>query len=161
MSKIQCKANVKLYVYAGIAKPSPKIGQALGPLGINMMAFCKEFNERTTQFKPDSPMRVLLKAYVDRSFTFVVKPPPTVWFLLKAAGKESGTEFPNLTSAGFVSAKYIYEIAKIKKEFDPDLKDKALWSICTMIMGTCKSMGIKIVDDIALLPRLVNPIFIK
>ena len=68
------KATVKIYCLAGNAKPSPKIGQALGPLGINMMQFCKEFNDRTQEFNPDVPMRVLLNAYVDRSFKFVIKP---------------------------------------------------------------------------------------
>ena len=80
------KASVRLYVNAGVAKPSPKIGQALGPLGINMMQFCKEFNDRTGAYNNEVPMRVVLKAYVDRSFKFVVKPPPTSWFVKRAAG---------------------------------------------------------------------------
>lgn len=86
MSKIQIKSHVKFYQYAGVAKPSAKLGQAIGPLGLNAMAFCKEFNEWTQNFKPDTPMWIMLKAYVDRTFTFVVKPPPTTWFLCKAAG---------------------------------------------------------------------------
>ena len=80
------KATVRIYCLAGNAKPSPKIGQALGPLGLNMMQFCKEFNDRTQDFNGDVPMRVILKAYVDRSFKFVVKPPPTSYFIKKAAG---------------------------------------------------------------------------
>ena len=80
------KASVRLYVNAGVAKPSPKIGQALGPLGINMMQFCKEFNEKTGHFNPDVPMRVILKAFTDRSFKFLIKPPPSSWFIKKAAG---------------------------------------------------------------------------
>ena len=75
------KATVRVYCLAGAAKPSPKLGQALGPLGINMMNFCKEFNERTTAFHSDVPLRVILKAFVDRSFTFEFKPPPTSWFI--------------------------------------------------------------------------------
>ena len=108
------KATVRVYVMAGQAKPSPKIGQALGPLGINMMQFCKEFNERTAEFNPDVPMRVLLKAYVDRSFKFVVKPPPTAYFVKKASGLPKGSKKPGHESAGRISVKYIYEIAKIK-----------------------------------------------
>ena len=88
------KASVRLYCYAGVAKPSPKIGQALGPLGINMMQFCKEFNERTQEYNPEVPMRVKLHAYADRSFRFMVKPPPTSWFIKKAAGLHKGSDKP-------------------------------------------------------------------
>ena len=108
------KATVRIYCLAGNAKPSPKIGQALGPLGINMMQFCKEFNDRTQEFNGDVPMRVMLKAYVDRSFKFVVKPPPTSYFIKKAAGLQKGSASPGHDSAGRVSVKYVYEIAKIK-----------------------------------------------
>ena len=80
------KATVRIYCIAGNAKPSPKIGQALGPLGINMMQFCKEFNDRTQEFNSDVPMRVILKAYIERSFKFVIKPPPTTYFIKKASG---------------------------------------------------------------------------
>ena len=92
-------------------------------------------------------MRVLLKAYVDRSFTFSVKPPPTTWFIKKAAGLASGSEKPGEVSAGRVSVKYIYEIAKIKQEVDPELRSHDLEGIGRMIMGTCKSMGIEVVED--------------
>ena len=71
---------------AGVAKPSPKMGQSLGPLGINMMQFCKEFNEKTLNIRPDVPMKVVLLAFADRSFKFFLKPPETSWFLRKAAG---------------------------------------------------------------------------
>ena len=108
------KATVRVYCLAGVAKPSPKIGQALGPLGVNMMQFCKEFNDRTGQFKEDTPMRVKLTAHVDRSFTFVVKPPPTSWFIKKAASLQKASQKPGHESAGKVSVKYLYEIAKIK-----------------------------------------------
>ena len=135
------KASVRIYCNAGVAKPSPKIGQALGPLGINMMAFCKEFNERTGQFKPDVPMRVILHAFVDRSFKFVVKPPPTSYFIKKAAGLPKGSDKPGHTIAGKIGVKYIYEIAKIKQETDPSLKREDLEGISKMIMGTVKSMG--------------------
>ena len=141
------KANVRIYCLAGNAKPSPKIGQALGPLGINMMQFCKEFNDRTGDYNGDVPMRVILKAYVDRSFKFVVKPPPTSYFIKKALGQAKGGDKPGHESAGRVSVKYIYEIAKIKQEVDPDLAEHDLEGICRMIMGSCKSMGIEVVED--------------
>ena len=116
------KACVGLYCMAGVAKPSPKIGQALGPLGLNMMNFCKEFNERTGQYKEDTPMRVKLTAYADRSFVFIVKPPPTSWFIKKAASIQKGSAEPGQVPAGRVSIKYLYEIAKVKHEVDPDLR---------------------------------------
>ena len=108
------KATVRLYCMAGVAKPSPKIGQALGPLGVNMMQFCKDFNARTGEFHEDTPMRVKLTAYIDRSYKFVVKPPPTTWFIKKASALPKGSMTPGHESAGRVSIKYLYEIAKVK-----------------------------------------------
>ena len=141
------KATVRVYVMAGSAKPSPKIGQALGPLGINKMQFCKEFNERTAEFNPDVPMRVLLKAYVDRSFKFTVKPPPTAYMIKKAAGLPKASKKPGYETAGRVGIKYLYEIAKVKQELDPDLAQHDIEGICRMIQGTCRSMGIDVVED--------------
>ena len=108
------KATVRIYCQAGVAKPSPKIGQALGPLGVNMMQFCKEFNERTTKFNEHVPMRVCLTAFADRSFKFIVKPPPTSWFIKKAASIPKASQKPGHETAGKVSIKYLYEIAKVK-----------------------------------------------
>ena len=112
-------------------------------------------------FKPDTPMRVMLRAYVDRTYTFVVKPPPTMWFLLKAAGAKEGALFPGITTRSIVTVKQIYEIAKIKKQFDPDLKNTSLWSICTMIIGTAKSMGMLVFDDNKFAPQQVEVKYIK
>ena len=141
------KASVRLYVNAGVAKPSPKIGQALGPLGINMMQFCKEFNERTGAYKNDAPMRVLLSAYMDRSFKFVVKPPPTTWFLKKACGITKCSDMPNQNIVGRIGMKYIYEIAKAKQEVDPMLRAHDVEGICRMVLGTARSMGLQVVED--------------
>ena len=132
---------------AGAAKPSPKIGQALGPLGVNMMQFCKEFNDRTGQYREDVPMRVKLTAFVDRSFTFIVKPPPTSWFIKKAAGLEKGAAEPHHQNVGQVSIKYLYEIAKVKREVDPELRTHDVESVLKMVLGTCQSMGIDVVED--------------
>lgn len=147
MSTSGLKGSVRIYCFAGAAKPSPKIGQALGPLGLNMMQFCKEFNERSAGIRNDVPMRVLLKAYKDRSFTFVIKPPPSVYFLKKAAGIEKGTGKVGYEKAGKISYKYIYEIAKVKQELDPDLAAIDLEAICWQLRGTCQSMGLEIVED--------------
>lgn len=107
------KARIRLLVYAGNAKPNPKMGQALGPLGINMAAFCKDFNALTTQYNPDVLLRVKLNAYTDRTYKYIIKPPPTTWFIKKAIGK--GTFSGNkIVRSGRLDIKYVYEIAKIK-----------------------------------------------
>ena len=95
-----------------------------------MMQFCKEFNDRTQEFNGDVPMRVLLKAYADRSFKFTIKPPPTSYFIKKAAGLQKASPLPGHESAGRVSVKYIYEIAKVKQKADPDLAEHDLEGIC-------------------------------
>lgn len=82
--------KVRLLIGASSAKPGPAIGQALGPLGLNMADFCKQFNEKTKLFEKDIPTPVSLSAFSNRTFTFVVKTPPTSWFLKKCAGIEKG-----------------------------------------------------------------------
>ena len=141
------KATVRVYCLAGNAKQSPKIGQALGPLGINMMQFCKEFNDRTQEYHGEVPMRVILKAYVDRSFTFIVKPPPTSYFIKKASGLYKGSDKPGHNPVGRVSIKYLYEAAKVKQQCDPDLAEHDIEGIMRMMLGSCKSMGIDVVED--------------
>ena len=95
-----------------------------------MMQFCKEFNDRTTEFNGDVPMRVILQAYVDRSFKFQIKPPPTSYFIKKASGLPKGSTAPGHESGGRVSVKYVYEIAKIKQKTDPDLAEHDIEGIC-------------------------------
>lgn len=130
------RATVNLRVLAGIAKPNPKMGQALGPLGINMMQFCKvlvrktkEFNAQTSHIRGDVPMKVRLTAYTDRTFKFIIKPPETTWFLRKASGMEKFTANPGWEDHGVVPVQYCYEIAKIKKHLDPDLQHVELEQI--------------------------------
>lgn len=99
------------------------MGQALGPLGINMMKFCEEFNKKTGHIRGDVPMKVRLTAYTDRTFKFDIKPPETTWFLKKAAGMTRFSPLPMHDERGAVSIQYVYEIAKIKKDIDPDFKN--------------------------------------
>lgn len=141
------KGCAKLILYAGAGKPNPKMGQALGPLGLNMMQICKEFNERTSQLRNDMPMRVFLKAYTDRTYNFIVKPPPTSWLLKRCAMKPLGTNLAKRSVVGNVGCKYIYEIAKIKKMYDPDFKKHNLIGICKMIIAQAHNMGIYVVSD--------------
>ena len=92
-------------------------------------------------------MRVILQAYVDRSFKFQIKPPPTSYFIKKASGLPKGSTAPGHESGGRVSVKYVYEIAKIKQKTDPDLAEHDIEGICRQILGTCKAMGIDVVED--------------
>ena len=132
-----------------------------------MMQFCKEFNSRTEHVRPDVPIRVILTAFEDRSwvylfiieclnyrYRFVTKPPPTTWFLKKASGLEKGEGNPGHSIAGKIGIKYIYEIAKVKQETDKDLFYIDLESIVKMIIGSCKSMGLVVVEDTLPPPKI-------
>jgi len=138
------KGSSRLTLYAGSAKPSPKMGQSLGPLGLNMMQFCKEFNDLTGHYRTDVPVRILLRAYIDRTFTFVVKPAPTSWYLKRCAMIDSGTPFGRRNYPYSIGIKYIYEIARIKKEMDPNLKNVSLFGLCKMIIAQADNMGIEV-----------------
>ena len=145
--------TARLIVEAGMAKPSPKIGQSLGPLAVNMMEFCKKFNEQTGAYNEGIPMRVNLRAFEDRSFEFDVAYPSNSWFLKKAAGIEKGTANAGRDFVGELTLKQIYEIAMVKK------KDELSWpqgttveGVCRSLIGTCQSMGITVVNDAPLPP---------
>lgn len=138
------KGVVRLRVAAGKASPSPAIGQALGPLGVNMMEFCKSFNERTAIFTPNTPIPVVLTAMADRTFTFSTKTPPTSWFLKRAAGLTAGSPLAGQETVGSVHLRQIYEIAKVKQQ-DDLVSYIDLEPLCKSIIGTAQSMGIKVV----------------
>ena len=110
------------------------MGQSLGPLGINMMKFCEEFNKITTHIRGDVPLKVKLTAFTDRTFKFKIKPPETSWFLKKAAGKEKFTPVPGHFLSVNIPIQYVYEIAKIKKELDPDLSKLDIATIMTVLL---------------------------
>lgn len=135
--------TVRLRVGAGNAKPGPAIGQALGPLGLNMAEFCKQFNESTKAYEKDVPIPVVLSAFSNRSFTYVVKTPPTSWFLKRCAGIENGSSRPGHDVVGKVHVKQIYEIAKVKQT-DAHLKDIPLKSLCRSIAASATSIGLKV-----------------
>jgi large subunit ribosomal protein L11 len=134
---------VKLRVPAAAAKPGPAIGQALGPLGINMAEFCKQFNEVTEPvYEKETPLSVTLAAMADRSFKFIVKSPPTSYLLKKAAGIGKGAQSPVPDKPiAFVTPETVYEIAKIKQQ-DDLLWHLPLESIAQSVIGTAKSIGI-------------------
>lgn len=134
-------AQVKLQIPAGKATPAPPVGTALGPHGINIMEFCKAYNERTaSQVGMIVPVEITI--YSDRSFTFVTKTPPASVLLKKAAGLEVGSPEPNKKKVGRVTRKQVEEIARLKM---PDLNTSSLEAAVRMIEGTARSMGIEVV----------------
>jgi large subunit ribosomal protein L11 len=139
------KGFARLLLQAGGAKPSPAIGQALGPLGVNMMEFCKDFNAKTAQFKASALMRVKLTAFEDRSYKYNVYAPPTSWYLKRVTGVAKGSADPGSVSCGEVSVKAIYEIAQSKQKWDPSFAGVPLESICKTVMASARTMGFSIV----------------
>jgi large subunit ribosomal protein L11 len=133
---------VKLQIPAGKATPAPPVGPALGPTGINIMNFCKEFNEKTAA-QAGLIIPVELTVYQDRSFTFVLKTPPAAVLLKKAAGIEKGSGEPNKNKVAKVTKKDIREIAELKMK---DLNANSLEAAMRMIEGTARSMGITVVE---------------
>ena len=133
---------IKLQIPAGKATPAPPVGPALGQHGVNIMAFTKEFNERT---KNDVGLiiPVVITVYADRSFTFITKTPPAAVLIKKAIGLESASGAPNKTKVGKITKAQIQKIAETKM---PDLNAGSLEAAMSMVAGTCRSMGVDVVD---------------
>ena len=133
---------IKLQIPAGKATPAPPVGPALGQHGVNIMAFTKEFNERT---KNDIGMiiPVVITVYADRSFSFVTKTPPAAVLIKKACNIQSGSGVPNKTKVAKITREQIKEIAEKKM---PDLNAASIESAMSMIAGTARSMGVQVVD---------------
>ncbi len=134
------KAVIKLQVEAGKANPAPPVGPALGQHGINIMAFCKEYNERTAS-QAGSIIPVEITVYEDNSFTFITKTPPTADLLKKAAGIQKGTGAAGHENVGKISREKIREIAKLKAK---DLNANTIEAAERIIEGTARSMGIEV-----------------
>ena len=133
---------VKLQIPAGQATPAPPVGTALGPQGINIMAFVKEFNART-QKEAGTILPVEITIFSDKSFTFITKTPPAAVLLKKEAGIEKGSGQPNRNKVGRVTKAQVRKIAEIKL---PDLNCDSLESAMAMIAGAARSMGVEVVD---------------
>ncbi|GMV56837.1 MAG: 50S ribosomal protein L11 [Betaproteobacteria bacterium] len=130
---------VKLQVPAGKANPSPPIGPALGQRGLNIMEFCKAFNAQTQGMEPGLPLPVVITAYADKSFTFVVKTPPATVLIKKAAKIDKGSSKPHTDKVGTITRAQIEEIAKTKL---PDMNASDIESAMRTIAGSARSMGI-------------------
>ena len=129
-------------IEAGQAKPAPPVGPALGQAGLKIMDFCKDFNAKTADIKPDVPISVMINAYEDKTFDYVMKSPPATYFIKKAAGLSSGAQKPGHQVAGTISVKHLHAIAKVKRKDTPHI---SMESMVKSLMGTCRSMGVKVV----------------
>jgi large subunit ribosomal protein L11 len=136
------KAVLKLQIQAGKATPAPPIGTALGPQGINLVQFCKEYNEKTASMA-GSVVPVEITIFEDRSFTFITKTPPAPDLLRKEVGISKGSAVPNRTKVGSISKAQLRKIAELKMK---DLNVNSIEAAETMIAGTARSMGITIAE---------------
>ena len=132
---------LKLQVPAGAANPSPPIGPALGQRGLNIMAFCKDFNAKTSQMEKGSPIPVVITIYQDKSFTFEIKTPPASYLLKQAAKIQSGSKTPGRESAGTVTMAQCREIAKKKLK---DLNTDDIEAGAKIIAGSARAMGLQV-----------------
>ncbi|MBF0607738.1 MAG: 50S ribosomal protein L11 [Candidatus Magnetobacterium sp. LHC-1] len=142
MAKKEITTVVKIQITAGKANPAPPIGPALGPHGINIMEFCKQFNAKT-QPMGDTIVPVVITIYKDRSFTFILKTPPASQLLKKAAGVIKGSNVPNKDKVGQITQAQLRDIAQEKM---PDLNAYDVEHAMNIISGTARSMGIDIVN---------------
>ena len=133
---------VKLQINAGKATPAPPVGPALGSQGVNIMGFCKEFNERTKN-QVGLVIPVVITVYADRSFTFITKTPPAAVLIKKACNLEHASGVPNKQKVASMTKAQVKEIAEMKM---PDLNAASLEAAMSMVEGTARSMGITIVD---------------
>ncbi|MCL2255705.1 MAG: 50S ribosomal protein L11 [Firmicutes bacterium] len=136
-------AMVKLQLPAGKATPGPPVGSSLGPHGINIPGFVKDFNERTAE-KAGLIIPVVISIYADRSFSFIMKTPPAAVLIKKAVGIESGSAKPNRDKVAKITMKQVEEIATLKM---PDLNAASLETAISMIAGTARSMGIVVIEE--------------
>src|SRR5436309_12245490 len=139
--KIQ--TTIKLQLAAGKATPAPPVGTALGPHGVNIMEFCKQFNAKTSKEPDGMIIPVLVTIYTDRTFTFITKTPPASELLKRAAGIVKGSAEPNRNKVGKVTKKQVEEIAKAKLV---DLNTTNLEAAVRTVAGTARNMGIEVVE---------------
>ncbi len=130
---------IKLQVPAGKANPSPPIGPALGQRGLNIMEFCKAFNAQTQKVEPGLALPVVITAFADKSFTFIIKTPPATVLIKKAAGIDKGSKVPHTDKVGKLTRAQAEEIAKTKM---PDLTAADLDAAVRTIAGSARSMGV-------------------
>ena len=134
---------IKLQIPAGGANPSPPVGPALGQRGLNIMDFCKAFNEKTKKLEKGAPIPVVITAYRDKKFDFVIKLPPVSYYLKKAANIKKGNSTPGKSMEGKIKINQIEEIAKTKMQ---DLNAVNIEGAVEMVKGSARSMGMEIIS---------------
>lgn len=137
------KTQIKLQIPAAGANPAPPVGPALGQHGVNIMDFCKQFNDRTKTMEAGMTIPAVITVYEDRSFTFITKMPPVSALIKKAAGLAKASSEPNKTKVGKLSRPQLEEIAKTKM---PDLNAPNIEAAIRMVKGTARSMGVETAD---------------
>tara|TARA_Y100000590_G_scaffold47000_1_gene49794 strand:- start:1396 stop:1827 length:432 start_codon:yes stop_codon:yes gene_type:complete len=143
MAKKEILGLIKLQIPAGGANPAPPVGPALGQRGLNIMDFCKAFNDKTKEVEKGAPVPVIITAYKDRSFDFITKLPPVSYYLKKAAKIKKGNSTPGRSTLGSVTIKDIEKIAKEKMQ---DLNAVDLEGAVNMIKGSAVSMGMEVIN---------------
>jgi large subunit ribosomal protein L11 len=137
------QAVVKLQIPAAKATPAPPVGTALGPHGVNIMGFCKEFNARTENVGKGTPLPTVITVYQDKSFTFITKTPPATWFLKEATKLKSGSKLTGRETVGKITRSQLREIAEKKMK---DLNANDLDAATKIIEGSAKAMGLNVVE---------------
>jgi large subunit ribosomal protein L11 len=144
MAKVKVvKTMIKLQIPAGGANPAPPVGPALGQHGVNIMDFCKQFNEKTRKLEQGVPIPVVITVFEDRTFTFITKMPPMAALIKKAAGLAKGSGEPNKTKVGKITLKQVEEVAKLKLV---DLNTRDIKQAMEMVKGTARSMGVDVIQ---------------
>jgi large subunit ribosomal protein L11 len=144
MAKVKTvKTMIKLQIPAGGANPAPPVGPALGQHGVNIMDFCKQFNEKTRKLEQGVPIPVVITVFEDRTFTFITKMPPMAALIKKAAGLAKGSGEPNKTKVGKITLKQVEDVAKQKLV---DLNTKDIKQAMEMVKGTARSMGVDVIE---------------
>ena len=135
---------IKLQIPAGKANPSPPIGPALAQKGLNIMEFCKAFNAKTQQMEPGMPIPVVITAYADKSFTYVMKTPPVTYYIKKAAKITSGSQKTGISAP--VAKITMSQVAELARQKMPDLNANTVDAASEMIIGSARSMGLEVVQ---------------
>jgi large subunit ribosomal protein L11 len=135
--------TIKLQIPSGQANPSPPVGPALGQRGVNIMEFCKQFNESTKSLQPGMPIPVLITVYSDKSFTFITKSPPASYLIMKAANVKKGSGKTGLETIGKITKKQLSEVAAVKIK---DMNANDIDAAVSMLAGTATAMGLEVIE---------------